>query len=159
MGVFLKHKTKLVRHVTFNILTLTILEYLNFQKKSSISTSFRKYLNFFPGRTLTLLTVLIAFDVGRRPSLYGFESKFFKFFVVFFRLFVRWILEDNRKEPGIEIGLGFCPPWSNVRACARNCVGSHRSIRKTLHVAVTTAAPSCELEAKFCFYFNEGHRR
>ena len=37
--------------------------------------------------------------------------------------------------------------------------GSHRSIRKTLHVPVTTAAPSCELEAKFSFYFNEGHRR
>ena len=31
---------------------------------------------------------------------------------------------------------------------------------KTLHVAVTTAAPSCncELEAKFSFYFNV-HRR
>ena len=37
--------------------------------------------------------------------------------------------------------------------------GSHRSIRKTLHVAVTTAAPSCELKAKLCFYFNEVHRR
>ena len=51
------------------------------------------------------------------------------------------------------------PPRSNVWACARNCVGSHRLIRKTLHVAVTTAAPSCELEAKFSFHFNEGHRR
>ena len=37
--------------------------------------------------------------------------------------------------------------------------GSHRSIRKTLHVALTTAASSCELEAKFSFYFNEVHRR
>ena len=37
--------------------------------------------------------------------------------------------------------------------------GSHRSIRKTLHVAVTTAASSCELEAKSSFYFNEVHRR
>ena len=37
--------------------------------------------------------------------------------------------------------------------------GSHRSIRKTLHVAVTTAASSCELEAKLSFYFNEVHRR
>ena len=37
--------------------------------------------------------------------------------------------------------------------------GLHRSIRKTLHVAVTTAAPSCELEAKFSVYFNEVHRR
>ena len=27
--------------------------------------------------------------------------------------------------------------------------GSHRAIRKTLHVAVTTSASSCELEAKF----------
>ena len=36
--------------------------------------------------------------------------------------------------------------------------GSHRSIRKTLRVAVT-AASSCELEAKFSFYFNEVHRR
>ena len=36
--------------------------------------------------------------------------------------------------------------------------GSHRSIRKTLHVAVT-AASSCELEAKFSFYFNEVHRQ
>ena len=32
--------------------------------------------------------------------------------------------------------------------------GSHSSIRKTLHVAVT-AASSRELEAKFSFYFNE----
>ena len=37
--------------------------------------------------------------------------------------------------------------------------GSHRSIRKTLHVAVTTAASPCELEAKYSFYFNEVHRR
>ena len=37
--------------------------------------------------------------------------------------------------------------------------GSHRSIRKTPHVAVTTAVPSCELEAKFCFCLNEVHRR
>ena len=37
--------------------------------------------------------------------------------------------------------------------------GSHRSIGKTLHVAVTTAASSCELEAKYSFYFNEVHRR
>ena len=37
--------------------------------------------------------------------------------------------------------------------------GSHRSIRKTLHVAVTTAVSSCELEAKYPFYFNEVHRR
>ena len=37
--------------------------------------------------------------------------------------------------------------------------GSHRSIRKTLHVAVTTGASSCELEAEFSFYFNEVHRR
>ena len=37
--------------------------------------------------------------------------------------------------------------------------GSHRSIRKTLYVALTTAASSCELEAKFSFYFNEVHRR
>ena len=39
--------------------------------------------------------------------------------------------------------------------------GSHRSIRKTLHVAVTTAVTtsSCELEAKFSFYFNEVHRQ
>ena len=36
---------------------------------------------------------------------------------------------------------------------------SHRLIRKTLHVAVTTAASSCEFEAKFSFYFNEVHRR
>ena len=28
---------------------------------------------------------------------------------------------------------------------------SHRSIRKTLHVAVTTATPSCELERNFLF--------
>ena len=33
--------------------------------------------------------------------------------------------------------------------------GSHCSIHKTLHVAVTTAASSCELEAKFSYYFNE----
>ena len=37
--------------------------------------------------------------------------------------------------------------------------GSHRSIRKTPHVAVKTAASSCELEAKFSFYFNEVHRQ
>ena len=37
--------------------------------------------------------------------------------------------------------------------------GSHRSIRKTLHVAVTTATSSCEFEAKFSFYFNEVQRR
>ena len=37
--------------------------------------------------------------------------------------------------------------------------GSHRSIRKTLHVAVKTAASSCELEAKFSFYFSEVHRQ
>ena len=37
--------------------------------------------------------------------------------------------------------------------------GSHRSIRKTLHVAVKTAASSCESEAKISFYFNEVHRR
>ena len=37
--------------------------------------------------------------------------------------------------------------------------GSHCSIRKTLHVAVTTGASSCELEAQFSFYFNEVHRQ
>ena len=47
----------------------------------------------------------------------------------------------------------------HAREIAWDCEGLHRLIRKTLHVAVTTAAPSCELEAKFSFYFNEGHRR
>ena len=37
--------------------------------------------------------------------------------------------------------------------------GSHHSIRKNLHVAVTTAASSCELEAKYSFFLNEVHRR
>ena len=38
-------------------------------------------------------------------------------------------------------------------------LGSHRSIRKAVHMVVKTAAFSCELEAKFSFYFNEVHRR
>ena len=33
--------------------------------------------------------------------------------------------------------------------------GSHRSIRKTLHVALRTAASSYELEAKLSSYFNK----
>ena len=43
----------------------------------------------------------------------------------------------------------------HARGIAR---GSHRSIWKILHGAVTTAASSCELEANFSFYFNEVHR-
>ena len=38
-------------------------------------------------------------------------------------------------------------------------IARDRLIRKTLHVAVTTAASSCELEAKFSFYLNEVHWR
>ena len=33
------------------------------------------------------------------------------------------------------------------------------SMREKLHLAVTTAASSCESEAKFFFYFNEVHRQ
>ena len=40
-----------------------------------------------------------------------------------------------------------------------NARGSHLLIRKTLYVAVKTAASSSELEAKFSFYFNEVHRQ
>ena len=65
---------------------------------------------------------------------------------------------------GLNIGISKVEltPRSNVWACARNCAGiafKDRIVRKTLHVAVRTAAFSCELEAKFSFYFDEVHRR
>ena len=42
--------------------------------------------------------------------------------------------------------------WHQTHTAAK-----HLSLRE--NVAVTTAASSCELEAKYYFYFNEVHRR
>ena len=46
---------------------------------------------------------------------------------------------------------------------AVKCLSMREKLRgesqRTLHVAVTTAASSNELEEKFSFYFNEVHRR
>ena len=69
------------------------------------------------------------------------------------------------RDPGNEVGeatvtvMGRSHRGQTSEHALEITRGSHRSIRKTVHVAVTTAASSCELEAKYSFYFNEVHRR
>ena len=68
----------------------------------------------------------------------------------------KWYFILKRQETGtkhVAIVTSKCVPSGILTAVKRLSMREKlRGIRKTLHVAVTRAASSCELEAKFSFY-------